>query len=81
MDAAYEGVMKRTFVAMFVLVATHLPFLIGIVLMYRKLGLKPNESAFKSLKEDNKESDSDTSTESEKCLDNVASTSSESDTN
>ncbi len=36
-DAAYEGVEKRTFLAMALLAATHLPFLIGTILLYRKL--------------------------------------------
>ena len=64
-DAAYEGMMKRTFVAMIVLLATHLPFLTGIIIMYRKLGSKPTESAFKDSEEetDNSESDMDSSNE------------------
>lgn len=52
-DAAYEGLRKRTFGAMLVLLATHLPFLIGIVFMYRKLGIKPPKSSFKDVKEEN----------------------------
>ena len=65
MDAAYEGLMKRTFVAMIVLLVTHLPFLIGIIFMYRKLGFKPNKSAFKDSEEesDNSESDMDSNNE------------------
>lgn len=59
MDAAYEGLMKRTFVAMIVLLATHLPFLIGIIFMYRKLGFKPDKSAFKDSKEESDDSESD----------------------
>ena len=58
-DAAYEGLLKRTFVAMIVLLATHLPFLTGIIFMYRKLGLKPNESPFKDSKEGSDDSESD----------------------
>ena len=56
-DAAYEGLMKRTFVAMLLLLTSHLPFLIGIVTMYRKLGSKPAESAFKDSEDDDGESD------------------------
>ena len=66
-DAAYEGLMKRTFIAMLLLMASHLPFLIGIVLMYRKLGSKPMKSAFTDLEEDEVESGTDTS---DKELDN-----------
>lgn len=62
MDAAYEGLMKRTFAAMIVLLATHLPFLIGIVFMYRKLGLKPNKSAFKESEEESDDSETDMDT-------------------
>ena len=65
-DAAYEGLMKRTFVAMLVLLATHLPFLIGIIFMYGRLGFKPTESAFKDFKEsDDSESDLDINNENE----------------
>ena len=78
MDAAYEGARKRTFVAMLVLVATHVPFLVGIVVMYRKLGLKPNESAFMNLRED---SDSDAGMDDDEYADSFASTCSENDTN
>ena len=58
-DAAYEGLMKRTFVAMLVLMATHLPFLTGIVVMYRKLGFKPTKSAFSDSEEVGSKSDPD----------------------
>lgn len=58
-DAAYEGLMKRTFVAMVVLIAAHLPFLSGIMFMYKKLGSKPKESAFKQSKEESDDSESD----------------------
>ena len=61
MDAAYEGMKKRTFVGMLVLVTTHLPFLIGIIVMYRKLGVKPNEVEYKE--EETRESDSDIDSE------------------
>jgi cbb3-type cytochrome oxidase subunit 3 len=61
-DAAYEGLMKRTFVAMIVLLVTHLPFLVGIVFMYRKLGSKPKESAFKESEEENDDSETDMDT-------------------
>ena len=46
-DAAYEGVMKRTFLPMLLLAALHLPFLIGVTIMYKRLGTKPAISAFK----------------------------------
>lgn len=36
-DAAYEGMMKRTFLAMIIMIVAHLPFLIIFILMYRKL--------------------------------------------
>lgn len=36
-DAAYEGMEKRTFLPMILLAGTHLPFLIGMVLLYWKL--------------------------------------------
>ena len=62
MDAAYEGQLKRTFVAMLVLLAAHLPFLIGIIFMYRKLDFKPIESVFKDFKEDSDDSGSDIDT-------------------
>ena len=39
-DAAYEGVQKRTFLAMVIMAGAHLPFLVGIIVMYRKLGEK-----------------------------------------
>ena len=52
--------MKRTFIAMLLLMASHLPFPIGIVIMYRKLGSKPTESAFTDLQEDEVESEPDT---------------------
>lgn len=44
---------------MVLLLATHLPFLAGIVIMYRKLGSKPNESAFKETDEESNDSESD----------------------
>ena len=40
MDAAYEGIQKRTFLGMLLLAAVHIPFLVGIIIMYRKLGEK-----------------------------------------
>ena len=46
-DAAYEGVKKRTFLPMLLIVGLHLPFLIGITILYKKLGTKPANSAFK----------------------------------
>lgn len=66
-DAAYEGLMKRTFVAMLLLMISHLPFLIGTVIMYRKLGSKPMESAFMDSEDDEVESGADIS---DKELDN-----------
>ena len=69
MDAAYEGLMKRTFVAMLVLLATHLPFLIGIIFMYRKLGSKPTESAFKDFEEESDDNESDMDSSNENKLD------------
>lgn len=36
-DAAYEGMEKRTFLAMILLAATHLPFLVGLLLLYKPL--------------------------------------------
>lgn len=37
-DAAYEAVQKRTFLPMIILGGLHLPFLIEIIVLYRKLG-------------------------------------------
>lgn len=37
MDATYEGMQKRTFLAMILLAFTHLPFLVGIIIFYRQL--------------------------------------------
>lgn len=47
---------------MIVLLATHLPFLIGIVFMYKKLGSKPKESAFKESEEESDDSETDMDT-------------------
>ena len=37
-DAAYEGMMKRTFLAMIIMILAHLPFLLFFACMYSKLG-------------------------------------------
>lgn len=37
-DAAYEGVLKRTFLSSIVMMAIHLPFLIEVIVLYSKLG-------------------------------------------
>lgn len=41
-DAAYEGMEKRTFVAMILLAGLHLPFLVEIIVFYRQLSFKPS---------------------------------------
>ncbi len=38
MDRAYEGVQKRTFVAMLLLLILHFPILVEILILYRRLG-------------------------------------------
>ena len=38
MDAAYEGMQKRTFLAMAIMIASHLPFLVIFIVIYHKLG-------------------------------------------
>ena len=38
MDAAYEGMMKRTFVAMIIMIIAHFPFLLFFFFMYSRLG-------------------------------------------
>ena len=67
-DAAYEGLKKRTFAAMILLMITHLPFLIGIIIMYKKLGAKPADSAFKDIDDDSLTSESETEIEEVKKL-------------
>ncbi len=37
-DAMYEGFKKRTFVAAALLATLHLPFLVEIIVLYKKLG-------------------------------------------
>ena len=60
MDAAYEAMMKRTFLAMTIMILTHLPFLIIIIVMYPKLGPLDNKSVPERLLEDfNKDHSSD----------------------
>lgn len=65
-DAAYEGAVKRTFLAMLLLVAMYLPLLVGIIILYRILGNKPTGSAF----EDTKNVDSNTEEELDKLVSN-----------
>ena len=38
-DAAYEGMMKRTFLAMAIMIIAQLPFLIVFLFMYHKLAI------------------------------------------
>lgn len=66
-DAAYEGVKKRTFLPMLLIAGVHLPFLIGVIAMYKKLGTKPANSAFKEVKLADRKDDLDVgnSTESD----------------
>lgn len=54
MDAAYEGMTKRTFLAMSIMIIAQFPFLIIFLCMYSKLG-PPNN------KVDSAESDSEES--------------------
>lgn len=61
MDATYEGFMKRTFVAMLLLIATHLPFLIGIAILYKRFTIKSKGDTFDDLEANNMDT-------AEKCL-------------
>ena len=44
MDAAYEGMEKRTFLVTMILVFIHIPFIIEIIVLYPKLGPKTKQS-------------------------------------
>lgn len=59
MDAAYEGMMKRTFLPMIIMIIAHLPFLIIFVLMYRKLGPPRSYDNDTSLLKESDSSDTD----------------------
>ncbi len=37
-DTVYEGAMKRTFLSAIPMAIVHIPFLIGIIVLYQKLG-------------------------------------------
>lgn len=50
MDAAYEGVQKRTFLFALVLALLNIPFMIEIILLYQKLGPTKEEPAAGSSK-------------------------------
>lgn len=41
-DAAYEGMQKRMFLAMLILLFLHVPMLLEILLLYKKLGPPPS---------------------------------------
>ena len=59
MDAAYEGVEKRTFLAMALCVACYLAILIGVLLLYPKLTPPPRS---KSTTDSDSDSESDYTT-------------------
>ncbi len=40
-DAAYEGMQKRTFLAMLILLSLHVPMLVEILFLYKKLSPPP----------------------------------------
>lgn len=71
-DAAYEAVQKRTFLPMIILIATHLPLLIGVIVLYRWMVENPNrekermemKTMEKKGTDDYKDSDSEYETES-----------------
>ena len=42
-DAAYEGMQKRTFLVTIVLAFIHIPFIIEVIVLYSKLGPKTKE--------------------------------------
>ena len=59
MDAAYEGMEKRTFVAMILLAGLHLPFLLEVVVFYQRLRFKVVAPAgYDKIENTNNDSDS-----------------------
>ena len=56
--SSYEAVQKRTFLPMSILIGLHLPFLILIIALYRKLGPETHSgySRIESLKNCDRES-------------------------
>ncbi len=57
-DPAYEGMQKRTFLAMLILLSLHVPMLVEIVFLYKKLGPPPGpveSSGYKTLPHTSKE--------------------------
>lgn len=62
-DAAYEGMMKRTFLAMALMITAQLPFLIIFFFMYHKLA--PPSAKLVSGILDNTSDESDSSEDSE----------------
>ena len=46
MDAAYELLGKRTVLASGLLMLSHIPFVVGILVMYRKLGEPPDTGLY-----------------------------------
>jgi len=69
-DAAYEGFQKRTFIPMIILISTHLPLVVGVIVLYHKLGRKCEEDdvddAKASMEDSSTEYDSSTDSEFEK---------------
>ena len=59
-DAAYEGMGKRTFLAMGLCLVLYLAILIGVLLLYPKLAPPPRSKPID--KDDSSECDSDTTT-------------------
>jgi hypothetical protein len=66
-DAAYEGMMKRTFLAMCLMIVAQLPFLIVFLFMYQKLALPAIkvENGILGSESDEESEESDSSTESQ----------------
>lgn len=51
MDAAYEGMKKRTFLPMMLVAGTHLPFLVGLIVLglYKKVRQDNNSIGYSKL--------------------------------
>ena len=56
-DAAYEGVQKRTFLAMLIKIATFVPVLLGLLVCYTQF--KPKQKDYTSSSSDGEGSDTE----------------------
>ena len=69
-DAAYEAVQKRTFLPMVILIATHLPLLVGVIVLYRWMGdnhsREKESTEMKSMENKGIDDDKDSDSEFEK---------------